>query len=294
MQTIPSTAARKRALISILVVMLIWGSAFTVTKIAVREIPPLLLAFLRNFFASLILLPLYFARKKMTGQTPLPKGRIFLMGLTGITVFYALFNIALVHTSASAGSLIQGFIPVAVALGAAIFLHEKISTYQWAGIVLCVIGVALVGFVNRSEKGGNNLLGNSLMIISVFAWAAYTLIAKTMNRFDSILVVSMITFVGTLLFIPLVVIESWNLPLPKISFNAWLAVLYLGGLSSALSYVLYNNALKTLSAAQVGNFLNLDPVIGAIIAFIFLKDAITPLQIFGAVLVLAGILLSSR
>ena len=75
--------------------------------IAVREVPPLLLAFLRNCFASLILLPLYLIRKKKKSEPPLPGGRIFVMGLAGITLFYALFNISLVYTTASAGSLIQ-------------------------------------------------------------------------------------------------------------------------------------------------------------------------------------------
>lgn len=285
---------RTRGLLSILFVMLIWGSAFTVTKIAVGEMAPLLFAFLRNVCASLILLPLYFVRrKKITDAPPLPKGKIFLMGLTGVTLFYALFNIALVYTTASAGALIQGFIPVAVALGAAMFLKEKIAQHQWTGILLCVIGVALVGFVGRNEKGNDALLGNVLMVLSVFAWAAYTLVAKSVNRYDSIIVVSLVTFIGTLFFIPLVIIENPALDFPPLSRNAWLAVVYLGGLSSALSYILYNNALKTLSAAQVGNFLNLDPVIGAIIAFLFLKDGFRSWQVAGAILVLAGIFLSS-
>jgi drug/metabolite transporter (DMT)-like permease len=289
-----SLNARTRGLLSILFVMLIWGSAFTITKLAVREIAPLLFAFLRNACASLILLPLYFARRrKMADALPLPKGKIFFMGLTGVTLFYALFNIALVYTTASAGALIQGFIPVAVALGAAMFLKEKITKHQWAGILLCVIGVALVGFVGRDEQGNDALPGNILMVLSVFAWAAYTLVAKSVNRHDSIIVVSLVTFIGTLLFIPLAIIENPALDFPSLSMNAWLAVAYLGGLSSALSYILYNNALKTLSAAQVGNFLNLDPVIGAMIAFLFLKDGFTSWQVAGAILVLAGIFLSS-
>jgi drug/metabolite transporter (DMT)-like permease len=85
--------------------MLIWGSAFTVTKLAVDEVPPLLFAFLRNLVACLVLLPFYIIRKKKIQQqgNPLPLLKIFLLGLTGITLFYALFNISLVYTTASVG-----------------------------------------------------------------------------------------------------------------------------------------------------------------------------------------------
>lgn len=179
--------------------MLIWGSAFTVTKLAVNEVPPLLLAFLRNLVACLVLLPFYVARrKKMKDQlAQLPYKKIFFMGFTGITLFYALFNISLVYTTASVGSLIQGFIPVAIAIGAVLFLKEKLERHHLFGIFLCVIGVILVGFVGKQDETGNNILGNVLMILSVFAWAVYTLISKSVNDNDSILMVSLITFIGT-------------------------------------------------------------------------------------------------
>lgn len=287
---------RTGGLISILFVMLIWGSAFTVTKLAVNEVPPLLFAFLRNVVACLVLLPFYLIRrKKMKPQlAQLPYKKIFFMGLTGITFFYALFNISLVYTTASVGSLIQGFIPVAIAIGAVWFLKEKLDKSNLLGIFLCVAGVILVGFVGKQAESGNSLLGNVLMILSVFAWAIYTLIAKSMNDRDPVLVVSLITFIGTALLLPAVIIELWDQKIPVLSANAWVAVIYLGVFSSALCYILYANALKTLSATQVGNFLNLDPVIGAIIAFIFLKDKITAWQIAGGLLVLAGIWLSSK
>lgn len=287
---------RTGALISILFVMLIWGSAFTVTKLAVNEVPPLLFAFLRNGVACLVLLPFYISRrKKIKDQlAQLPYKKIFWMGLTGITLFYTFFNISLVYTTASVGSLIQGFIPVAIAIGAVLFLKEKLDRNHLLGIFLCVIGVILVGFVGKQDESGNNILGNILMILSVFVWAIYTLISKSVNERDPILVVSLITFIGTALLLPAVVIELWDHKIPVLSGNAWAAVIYLGVFASALCYILYANALKTLSATQVGSFLNLDPVIGAIIAFIFLKDKITAWQIAGGLLVLAGIWLSSK
>jgi len=78
-----------------------------------------------------------------------------------------------------------------------------------------------------------------------------------------------------------------------LSVNDWLALIYLGAIASALCYFLYNKALETLPAAQVGNFLNLEPIVGVITAFIFLHEQLTAIHITGSVCVLSGIIMSS-
>lgn len=285
------------ALISILIVVLIWGSAFAVTKIAVTEAPPFIAAFLRNLVASLVLLPFYLvrrSRKEDQGPLPIPWKKMVLMGLTGITFFYALFNLSLTYTAAATGALIQGLMPVAIALPAAFFLKEKLDGRMILGIIISVMGVVLIGFIGKNDESGKGLLGNILMILSVLSWAGYTIISKSVHQYDPVLITAFSTFIGTAFLLPAVVIEGWGHDLPVISLKGWLAIVYLGVFSSAIAYLLYNKALKTLSAAQAGNFLNLDPVIGAGIAVIFLKDTFTTWQIAGAVLVLVGLWLSSK
>ena len=290
----PSRKNKTIALISILFVVLIWGSAFTVSKLGVKELPPLFMAFLRNAVASIVLLPFYLmVRKKAARQSaPLPKGRLVLMSLAGVTFFYAFFNISLTYTGAAMGSLIQGIMPVVIAIPAAIFLHEKITGRVITGILISVTGVILVGFIGKTDENGS-IFGNILMMLSVCCWAAYTLLSKSIHQHHPVPVTFFITLLGTLFLVPGVIIEGWGKPVPTISGNAWIAVLYLGILSSAVCYILYNQSLKTLTAAQAANFLNLDPVIGSVIALIFLKESFSTLQYFGGVLVLVGVWLSS-
>jgi len=92
---------------------------------------------------------------------------------------------------------------------------------------------------------------------------------------------------------PFAVAENWRSGVPSISWRGWLAVLYLGSIGSALCYFLYNKAMEVMSAAQIGNFLNLDPVVGLIIALVFLGEHINMLQAIGGLLVIAGIFLST-
>ncbi len=217
------------------------------------------------------------------------------MGLTGITLFYLFFNLALYYTTASAGALIQGFIPISIILLSIIFLKERLGRIQIAGVTCSMIGVIMIGFVGEFYGARNALLGNTLMIFAVIAWGFYTIISKSLERYDAVQLTTLSTTIGTLVLIPAVAIELWRTPeFPTISLKAWLAVLYLGIFSSALCYILYNRVLKTLSGVQVGNFMNFDPVIGAVIAIIFLSEKVTVWQIAGGLLVLSGVALTSR
>lgn len=286
---------RTIALISILVVVLVWGSAFTVSKVGVQELPPLFLALMRNAVATLVLLPFYLAvRKKAARLDPgsIPFGKIIVLGLTGVTLFYAFFNTSLTYTGAAMGSLIQGIMPLVIVIPAAVFLKEKISAKVIAGILISVAGVIMVGFIGQHDQRGS-IFGNILMACSVCCWAAFTLISRSMNHFHPIPLTFFITLAGTVMLVPCALIEGWNQPLPEISSNGWMAIAYLGTLSSAICYILYNQSLKTLTAAQASNFLNLDPVIGSIIALIFLKEHFSSLQYIGGALVLLGVWLSS-
>ncbi|GAA0550134.1 DMT family transporter [Chitinophaga japonensis] len=282
-----------QGLANILLVMLIWGSAFTATKIAVEEVTPFMLAFLRNGIASVCLLP-FFLVKIRQATRPLPYVKMSFMGLTGITLFYAFFNSSLVYTTAAAGALVQGILPVAIALPAVLFLRERLTRTQALGIVLSVAGVVLVGFTNGHAAGRNPLLGSVLMILSVFSWTVYTILSRSIRHIDPVLVTAFSTFAGTVLLLPALALEPGDHIISGISWKGWAAIAYLGLFASALSYILYNKALQLLPAAQVGAFLNLDPVIGAVIAIIFLREKVTGWQIAGGLLVLAGLWLSSK
>jgi len=283
---------------SIIFVMIVWGSSYPVTKVIINDVPPLTLAFLRCSLGAITLLALFFISKDKPVKaylTDVPWLAIICMGLTGVTGFYFFFNLSAQLTSASVGSLIQGFIPVCIALFAAIFLKEKLSVAQIAGIIISLIGVTLIGFLAPNNNDvPNSTKGNLYMIIAIVAWGAYTIISKRVAHLNPFLITSLSTLAGSLFLLPAAMVENRVHGWPAIHSNSWLVILYLGAISSGVCYLLYNQSLKMLTAAQVGNFANLDPVVGLIIALVFLHDRVNLLQIAGAVLVLGGIILSTR
>jgi len=286
---------RNKAIVQVIFVIVIWGSSFSITRSVMGRLPPFFFAFMRFSVATLSLLFYWFLqRRKITWPDKLPWFTLFCMGLTGVTFFYIFFNWSLLYTNASTGAMLQGFIPACIVLLAVIFLGEKISVRQLLGIIVSLVGVVLVSSGSvPAAIGDRPLLGNFLMIVSVISWAIYTILSRKTAQIHPLIVTSIISVIGTVLLIPAVLVESRGQVWPVMSGMDWLSTLYLGILASAIGYFLYNRALEHLTASQVGIFLNLDPVVGAVIAVVVLKESIGLWQIAGVVLILGGVWWSS-
>ena len=285
---------RVSAVVLLTLVMLIWGSSYAVTKASLVKVSPMLLAFLRNFIASVLLLA--FAQMR-GGTTHLPRpfswATIALMGLTGVCLYYIGFNMSLFYTSASQGALIETFAPIATTLLAAVFLKESLSAKLLLGVGISTTGVILIISVAAPEANAPKpLFGNALMLCAIIAWATYTILAKRLAECDQIVVTAYSTAFGTLLLVPFALYELSDQSFPTISASGWLSILYLGMAASAVAYWLYNRSLKQLAASQTAQFLNLLPVIGVAGGVLLLDERVLLQQIFGGALVLSGVWLS--
>ncbi len=165
---------------------------------------------------------------------------------------------------------------------------------QLGGILLSLAGVVLVGLMAEpAHHASNPLLGNGLMLVCIILWSIYTIISKQTAAINPLVITTYISVIGALALVPFVLFELKGKPFPLPSAGAWAAIIYLGSVASALCYFLYNKAFEQLSAVQVGSFLNLDPVIGALLAVAFLHEKIQVWQIVGCVMVLTGVWLST-
>jgi len=292
------TLARGRALsIALLVlVMLMWGGTYVVTKAGVDELPPMLFALLRFGIASLLLVPLALVRGGWARlPRPIPWRTLLLMGLTGVGLYYIGFNLALTYTTASQGALIQSSIPAITAVMAMVWLRERLSRQRVLGIVLAVVGVLLiVARASPDASARSPLVGNLLMFGTVLLWGVYTILAKQVADVDIIAITASVAVIGTIMLVPAALIEAAGRPLPSISSASWLRIFYLGALASAVGYLLYGRALRDLDASLVGAFVNLAPVIGVVSGVVLLGEAIAPIAILGGALVLVGVWMSSR
>lgn len=286
---------RAYALAGIILVMIVWGITYVVTKAAVREIPPLTLAALRYLIAASVLVPIAMVR---SGSMRLPRPVSFAplawMGLTGIVILTVGFNYGLIYGSASQGALLYALSPAAVAVAAVLWLGEALSRRRIGGIVLSVAGTALVvasGEIDRSAP--RPLLGALCMLAGIVAWACYTVIAKRLAGADQIVVIAWVSMIGMAMLLPLAAVELLQSPMSRPSLEGWLATLFLGAVASALAYVVYNVALRELDASLVGAYFTLDPLVGVATAILFLGEVLRGGQVAGGVIALAGMWLAA-
>ncbi len=278
--------------LAMLVAVALWGPSFVATKVALREAPPFTIAFLRFFVASSFLYPLWWVSNERAAVGAIRRHHLLLGGLVGVTFYFILENLGLQLTTASDAALLMAAIPVICLLAEAVWFGQAIPWRRGLGIIISILGVFLVIGQAPALGGGPQLLGDVLVVAAGLCWAAYSLLGRTLNQYPKLTVVTHQTIYGMVMLSPFALLElaRWQ----KLSLVASLSILYLGLMCSAITYLLYNYALKGLTASQVSTFLNLVPLIGVVTAILVLGEKIRLLQILGGVVILVGVVVSTR
>ncbi len=218
-----------------------------------------------------------------------------LLGVSGVTLFYALQYNSLLYTTATIGSIVVNTNPIFIALLSAIVHKEKMGVKKVLGILISFSGLIIVitgGETPSSVASNSTIYGAFIMLLAAICWAVYTVAGKKILRDYSAIASTTITFIiGTLCFLPL--LATNQLP-EKISPVGWLSVFYLGIASGVLGYLLYNSALSKLEASKAGVFLYTIPIFAMVLSAIFLDEVVTWTIIAGAALVIYGIYLTER
>lgn len=282
---------RWRALAGALFAVAVWGASFAVTRSAVREIPPLALAFLRFALAAAVLWPA--ARKESRQVSPEDRRALFALGLTGVTFYFACENIGLVFTSASHAALIVATIPVVSELALARRRRRSPSSRTLAGLLAALAGVALI--FGRDTGGSASVLGDLLMAGAVASWVGYTLLAEHLTRrYPGLFLTCRVMMAGALTLLPLALIETFIVPFNPPSRAAWAGVAFLGLFCSALGYLAWNRAIPVLGVTVTNLLINLIPLIGVLIGILTLGEPFTWRIAGGGGLILGGVVWAGR
>lgn len=281
----------KGAMVCLVVAMAIWGSSFIALKLAFAELPPLWVIFGRMALGSLVFLLAWRWRGRL--QYRAGDWR-YLLGLAACEpCLYFLFEaLALQHTSASQAGMISALLPLLVAVGAFLFLRERIARTTLAGFLLALLGAIWLSLAGSADEHASNpLLGNFYELLAMLCASSYTLLVKLLSaRYSVFLLTAMQAFVGSLFFLPMAALDA---PLPQsVSALGLGAVVYLGLVVSVGAYGLYNYGVSRLPASQASGFINLIPLFTLVFAMLLLGERLNAEQLLAAVLVFAGVTLS--
>jgi drug/metabolite transporter (DMT)-like permease len=275
-----------------LIVCLIWGLNFSVTKAALGRFPPLAFNALRFTIAGVLLVPLV---RHVERDGPLPPGalrRLVVLGIVGNTFYQLAFISGLARTSASNSALILAAMPSIVALLAAGLGLEPLRPRVIGGVLVATLGVILVVLARGTGFGGGALTGDLLTLGAVGCWAGYTLGLRTLPAGITPLRVTMVTTVAGApgLFLagaPDLARMDWG----GVGLFGWGALAYATLLSLLVAYVIWNRSVQLVGPSRTVIYMCITPLIAVLGAAMILGERPHPLQGVGAVLILAGVLL---
>ena len=273
-----------RDLALIALVVLAWGSNFTAMKLALEEVPPFLLVALR--FA--ILLPLLTVLKRPA----IAWSKIIAIGaLINMAQFAFLFAALRSDVSAGLASLlIQIQAPLTIFLSLIVF-GERLRPLQAAGLATALAGL---GVFATSAGGAVTGVGLTLVMFAALSWALGNLVLKRVGRVNTLALFIWASLVPPLPMLALSMLLETPAPFATIaamSLQGWLAVIYVAFASTLLGYSIWGALLARHPAASVTPFALLIPVVGVAVSAAVLGETLTPRDLVGGAIILAGLAL---
>ncbi len=282
------------AYLSILGAVLLWGGSFVAMRIAVAELPPMTVMWLRLIIAFVALLPflprLAHARyRKGDWKLLLP------MVLLQPCLYFLLESNALTLTTSSQAGVISSSVPLLVAIGAWIFLKEQIRGGTVIGLLVSVIGVAVLSLTGANDGAAKAPVIGNFMELGAMACAAgnILLVKRLCDRYGPWSLTAFQVIAGALFFLPGAwhLVDSYHILFaPKMT----LAILFLGAFVSLGAFGLYNWGMSYIPASKASAAINLIPAVAVFLGWIVLDESLTPMQLAGACAVLVGVWWSQR
>ena len=289
----------KAAYIFLILTTLFWSGNFIVGKAAsLFDIPPFTLNFYRWAFAWLILAP-FTLKEVIAKKNYILKNikLIIILGITSITIFNSIVYYSLNFTQVISGVLMISTIPVMIIIFCWLFGIEKTNIYQIFGVIFSLSGVVVI-----ITKADLNILlnlnfnkGDIWMVVAMFSWAMYSaLLRKKKLELSQLSLLQTIITTGLIFLFPAYLIElslgyKANINLPFV-----LTLTYVVLFPGLASFIFWIKGISIIGSNRSGMFLHLMPIFSTIMAILIFGEKFMIFHSIGAVLIIAGIILSSR
>jgi drug/metabolite transporter (DMT)-like permease len=279
----------------LLLMILIWGSNFSIVKVALGDFPEIAFNAMRLLVATTVYAGVIMgtpARAQLRTLTRRDWLELLFLGSVGTFLYQFCFVSAVKRTSVGNGSLIIGMSPIVIALMSAVAGHERIRPVRWLGIAVAMFGLYLV-VGHGVDVTGQTWRGDLLMMGGVICWSVYSVASQgILKRHSPLLVIALTFSIGATLYvlamIPILTAVDWR----AISGFSWLMMLTSALLALNLSYWIWYTGLKRLGGSRTSVYSYLTPVVAMAVAAAWLDEPISANQIAGAGAILAGLLIT--
>jgi drug/metabolite transporter (DMT)-like permease len=275
-----------------------WGASFIATKIALRDVMPITVVWLRFGMGVLILGGAVVARKEFARFSLVELAYFSLLGFLGITFHQWLQSNGLVTSQATTSAWIVATTPVFIALLGRLLLKELLGWTRLTGIAFAAVGVLLVvtrGDLTPLSVGEFGRPGDVLILISAMNWAVFSILSRReLKRHPATLMMFCVMAFGWIFTSLLFSSGPGFADIGHLSPTGWLGVGFLGIFCSGLAYIFWYDALKQIPASQVGVFLYLEPLVTVVVAGLVLQENVVAATAVGGGIILLGVWLVNR
>ena len=280
---------------------LFWSGNFVVGRLASVEslVSPLSLGFYRWVIAFIILTPFCFI--KAYKELPLLKkqpGVVFLIILTGPTLFNTLVYVGLTSTTVINALLIISTTPMLIIIFNRLIYNTQTNIYQMIGIIISLVGVSYVITKGNYQNifASDFYTGDFFILLAVTSWALYSIFLKKNETGVSGFSFLYISFgLTVILLFPVFLYDLFSLGnFLQINNQSLLVIGYTGVFPSIFSYICWNTGVALIGANRSGPFLHLMPIFGGILAFLVFKETLHIYHYAGIVSVIVGIIIANK
>lgn len=278
--------------------VIVWGASFIATKIAVGQISPISVVWVRFAMGIPILFIAVFMRKQFAFPKRSEWLYFALLGFLGIFFHQWLQSNGLQTAQATTTAWIVATSPAFIAILGWLVLKEKLNAIQSFGIILAMAGVLIVvskGDLASLALGQFGTVGDVLILISAVNWAVFSILSRHgLKEHPSTRLTFWVMTIGWLITTIPFLAQGRMTEISQLDSRGWTAMLFLGIFTTGLAYIAWFDALGQLPAAQTGAFLFIEPPASMVVAALILNEAVTLTAVLGGAVIIFGIWLVNR
>ena len=277
-----------RNLIELILLAMVWGASYMFMRIATPEFGAIALIEIRVLVASLFLLPIWIFRegKSSTQQVKQFWWPIFVIGTLNSAVPFVLFAYSTLSITGGFASILNSTAPIWAALVAWLWLKKKLNFNGILGLLLGLIGVAILVSGSLSFDNSAAMIG---IIAAVSASLLYGISANyTTEKLSKVSPLTISTFSQIGAMLVLLPLAIYFFPTEEISSESWLAVLALGVFCTGFAYTMYFRLIANVGSTKAITVTFLIPIFGTMWGALFLDEEVTQEMIVGTLIILLG------
>ncbi|EPZ0456643.1 DMT family transporter [Bacillus sp. CD3-5] len=274
----------------------IWGGMYVVSKYVLDFIPPLTLVWLRFIIAFVVLyMILKITEKKQKKIVTIRKKDWLLFAWIGFIGYFISITCQFIGTKLSdahTGSLVTSATPAFIVIFAAIILKEKLTARRLLSTIIATIGVIIV--IGWDIEIGSYFIGTIILVGAAITWALLSIYVKIASaRFSSLVITTYAIFFSLFFITPFMVWEFQSNPIEHMTLYVILGVLYLGIVSTAGAFFLWNKGLELMDASIGSLFFFFQPIVGSLLGWLLLNETLSSNFFIGGILIVCSVFITT-